>query len=157
MPAQRFLASHARTLGVVFTYQQPHGSEDPVSLDPIVVFSPSMYLPAVIAKAEALARFVFGSAEALGVRRVIHDLGVLGVEADVMSIDGSPEGLLRATLLARASEQVFEYRESPTAREQLVDLSRATAYYRGEGAPAVRGEQDDVLSAETAEYRWKQQ
>ena len=155
IPAQRFLASHARGLGVVFVFKQPHLPEDMAPIDPIVVFSPAMYLPAVISKAEALAKFVFGSADALGVRRAVHDMGVLGVEADVMSIDGSPEGLLRATLLARASEQVFELGEFALSRRQEIDLARVTSYYRGDGALAIRGEEDDILSADTADYRWK--
>lgn len=156
IPASRLLASHAEVLKAYFTSEGLQVAGEKALLDPLIVFSPSMYLPAVIAKAESLAKFVFGSADVLGVRRSVNDLGVLGVEADVKAVDGSPEGVLRGLLLARASEQVFDM-NLLFGKSQLIDVARITAYYRGEGAAAVRGERDDVISADvTSSYEWNQ-
>lgn len=158
IPAQRLLASHAATLGAVFTFPDVAmtGGREPVAVDGIVVFSPAMFLPAVISKAQALAKFVFGSADVLGVDRSVNDLAVLGVEADVMTIDGSPQGVLRSLLLTRASEQLFEFNINNRAdTTQVIDLARVTAYYRSEGAPALRGEQDDFLSIDSSGYEWR--
>lgn len=158
IPAQRLLAAHAATLGAVFTFPDVAFSADqaPVAVDGIVVFSPAMYLPAVISKAQALAKFVFGSADVLGIERSVNDMAVLGVEADVMTIDGSPQGVLRSLLLTRASEQLFELNTNHRAdTQQVIDLGRVTAYYRSEGAPAIRGEQDDFLSVDPSGYEWR--
>lgn len=150
----RLLAAEAGNLRVTFTANGlTLGSESVPTIDPLVIFSPSMYLPAVIAKAESLAKFVFGSAEVLGVRRRVNDLGVLGVEADVKAVDGSPEGILRGLLMSRASHQVFDWKVDGTT-PQSIDVSRITAYYRGHGAAAVRGEKDDVISGDISSYDW---
>lgn len=156
IPAQRLLASHAMNMGATFAFASMAAPDESATVDPIVVFSPSMYLPAVIAKAEAIAKFVFGSADVLGVKRTVNELGILGVEADVMAIDGSPEGVLRSLLLTRASEQVFEFNTS-AQKAQQIELAGVTAYYRSEGAPAVRGERDDNLSDESSSYEWSQE
>lgn len=162
IPAQRFLAADASGMGAVFTSGRLTLSDDEPRFSPLVVFSPSMYLPAVIAKAEALAKFVFGSAEMLGVRRVVNEMGVLGVEADTMGIDGSAAGMLRALLLRRAAEQVFDQllgqpqSSRPDANSLVIDLAAVTSYYRGEGRSAVRGERDDVLNSDPLSYDWTQ-
>lgn len=154
IPADRLLASHAAALKVAFAFEGMGHAGEALQIEPIVVFSPAMYLPAVIAKAEAIAKFLFGSSEVLGVRRSVNDMGVLGVEADIMPIDGSPQGILRSLLVVRASEQLFDFQlNSPGL--QFIDLARVTAYYRTEGAAALRGERDDVISeVNTLNYKW---
>lgn len=127
--------------------------QDGKFISPDLVFSPSLYLPAVIAKAEALAVFAFGSAEVLGVRRLITDMGWLGVDADVLGIDGTPGGVLRSLLLTRASEQVFTLLST---KDRRIDLGPVTDYYRGPGARAIRGQIADVLTPESANYDWCQ-
>lgn len=147
IPATRLLAAHAEAHKAFFTSDGFIIQGQQALVEPIIVFSPSMFLPAVIAKAESMAKFLFGSSEMFGTRRSTNDLGLLGIEADVMAIDGSAQGVLRGLLLARASEQVFGLLLSPV-KSQLVDLSQITAYYRNDGAPALRGEKDDVISAD---------
>jgi hypothetical protein len=147
IPAQRLLAAHARNLGAQFFSAPEFSGDKGLNLDPIMVFSPSMFLPAIIAKAESLAKFVFESADMLGVRREINHRCVLGVEADVLAVDGSPEGVLRSLLLTRASEQVFEF-NADLRQQHVVDVNRVRNYYLTEGAQAIRGERDDSLSVE---------
>lgn len=120
-----------------------------MEVDPVVVFGPAMYLPAIVAQAEAIAQFNFQSTDVLGVKRSVTEMGLLGVECDVLPIDGSPGGILRGLLLTHACEQVFNLRPAGLhSQEQLVDLTAVTNYYRSEGASAVRGERPDVLMKE---------
>ena len=147
IPANRLLAAHAEVNKVFFTAEHLVVQGEQALIEPILVFSSSMFLPVVIAKAEAMAKFLFGSSEVLGIRRSITDQGLMGVEADVRAVDGSPEGVLRGLLLTRASEQVFGFETGPI-QSQLLDLAGVIAYYRNEGAPALRGERDDVISAD---------
>jgi hypothetical protein len=158
--AQRFLASDAALFGAVFTALPSlsgasHNSNDKVPLGRLTVLSPAMFLPAVIAQAEAIAKFAFGSTEVLGVRRKQNELGLFGVEADVLAIDGSPAGILRSTLLLRASQQVFKLNTAERLL-QIVDLSGIREYYVTEGADAIRGSADDVLTDDARNYDWKQ-
>lgn len=157
--AQRLLAAHPSTRRAVFSYGKPILGVEDEGIDAIVVFSPSMFLPAVIARAEALARFTFGSSQMLGVKRSANDMSILGVEADVAHIDGSPEGLLRSLLMSYASEQVFNLHVKPSLDDHVtsVDLASVRSYYLGEGAMALRGERDDVLTADATHYDWTQQ
>lgn len=156
IPAQRLLAANAQNLGVQFVASPVHPGDEGLRLDPILVFSPSMFLPAIVAKAESLAKFVFLSSEMLGVRRSINNLGALGVETDVLAVDGSPAGLLRALLLTRACEQVFSFRVDEVAL-QIIDVTGIRNYYLGEGAQAIRGERDDTLSEEARNYEWSKE
>lgn len=160
IPAQRLLAAHPATRAAVFSYGQTTSDDDDLGIDAIVVFSPSMFLPAVIARAEALAKFTFGSAEMLGVKRVVSDMSILGVEADVAGIDGSPQGVLRSLLMSYASEQLFGLTPNLTSkaadRSIGVDLSVIRAYYLGEGALALRGERSDLLVDDSTQYDWNQ-
>lgn len=150
IPAGRLLAAHAQTFKAKFVFSNLSDDE----FDPIVVLSPGMYLPAVIAQAEAIAQFIFGSTEVLGVRRSINEMGLLGVESDVRPVDGSPQGVLRSLLLTRASEQVFNF-NAQQAMSPVIDLARLTNYYRTEGAAAIRGECADVLVADVSSYNWE--
>lgn len=154
IPAARLLAAHVTGLNAVFTYPglQAEG-EEALNLDPIVVLSSAMYLPAVVAQAEAIAAFCLpaGGSDVLGIKRTVNDMGVLGVECDVGAIDGSAQGILRSALLVQACEQVFGLKADAQGKPQVpqrVDLARVTAYYRGEGAAAVRGERADILMGE---------
>lgn len=158
IPAQRLLTAHPSIHRVVFSYGADALENQDAGIDPIVVFSPSMFLPAVIARAEALARFVFGSSEVLGVRRSVNEMSILGVEADVAAIDGSPQGVLRSLLMMYASEQVFSLnaRLQKADRPLVVDLASVRSYYISEGAPALRGERDDLLTADSTHYEWTQ-
>lgn len=157
IPVQRLLAAHPSTRRATFAYGQVTLGGDG-GIDAVVVFSPSMFLPAVIARAEALARFMFGSSEMLGVKRSSNDMAMLGVEADVASIDGSPQGVLRSLLMTYASEQVFSLNARPDAGERsiTVDLASVRSYYLGEGALALRGERDDLLTVDSTHYDWTQ-
>lgn len=152
IPASRMLAAYVEKYNATFTFAGMEVNGEIVAIEPIVVFSPAMYLPAVIAQAEAKAIFQWGSADVLGVKRTINELGVLGVECDVMPIDGSAQGILRGLLLAQAAEQVFNLISPGQSSAQVIDLSRATAYYRSEGAAAVRGECADVLIGDVSSY-----
>ncbi len=68
----------------------------------VVVFSSIMLMPAVADELEGLAEQVFGASDLLGVTRSVSPLGLLGEEADIAVIDGSPAGLMRAALLEPA-------------------------------------------------------
>lgn len=156
IPASRLLAAHAEANRAFFTSDGLIIQGEQALLEPIIVFSPSMFLPAVITKAESIAKFIFGSADMMGTRRSTNELGLLGIEADVMAVDGSPQGILRGLLLARASEQVFGLLLNPM-KSQLIDVAAISSYYRNEGAPALRGEIDDVISADLLlDYDWNQ-
>jgi hypothetical protein len=159
--AQNFLASDAALFGVVFTalpslYGAAPNDNEKFPLGRITVFSPAMFLPAVIAQAEAIAKFAFGSTDMLGVRRKSGGLGLLGVEADVLEIDGSPAGLLRSAILLFACQQVFKLNTAQRL-QQVIDLSGIREYYLTEGAGAIRGDADDVLTDDARNYDWKQE
>lgn len=158
IPAQRLLAAHPSTQRAMFVYGKTTLGAEDGGIDSILVFSPSMFLPAVIARAEALARFAFRSSEMLGVKRSSNDMAMLGVEADVAGIDGSPQGVLRSLLMSYASEQVFNLYGQPADGERSVsvDLASVRSYYLGEGALALRGERDDLLTVDSTHYDWTQ-
>lgn len=153
LPAWRFLARHAKEQGMEFLYQPVNPDDRVQRFDSIVVMSPAMFLPAVIAKAEAIAKFNFGGTAMLGVKRSSNHLGVLGVEADVLPVDGSAAGLMRSFLLIRACEQLFDFGFSNSKK---VDLSRIAEYYNGEGQAAVLGKCSDLLTEDVSHYEWSQ-
>lgn len=160
VPAQRLLASHPATRTAIFHFGEVDSNDDGLGVDAITVFSPSMFLPAVIARAEAMAKFAFGSSEMMGVKRVVNEFAFCGVEADIAAIDGSPEGVLRSLLMCHASEQLFGLNVASPAPSQtqtkiaadhfiVVDLFKIRSYYVAEGAAALRGERVDILSDES--------
>lgn len=155
IPIQRTLASLPQVVGVVFSFQGMTLATGDVIVEPVLVFSPAMFLPAVVARAESLAKFLYGSSDVLGVKRSINEMGILGVEADIAAVDGSPQGIIRATLMTYAAEQVFDLFDYQ-ARSSPVDLASIRSYYRGEGALALRGERDDVLTVDPTTYDWTQ-
>lgn len=126
------------------------GDLPPVYLGANSVFSPSMLLPAIVAKAEALLRYSLGqdAAAVLGVQRSMSPLAQFGVEADVKPIDGSTEGLLRALFIVQAAEQILE--QCPRSRQAsllIYDLNPVISYYQGEGLLAIKGLQADSLTS----------
>lgn len=147
IPVTRLLAAHAATFQALFVFESMNG---PVEIEPLLVFSPAMFLPVVISQASALATFLLGSDELLGLKRSIADGGIFGVEADIMEVDGSPQGILRASLMTYASELVFNLGQVQKNQQgqSMIDLTPITHYYRSEGAAAVRGERADVLNNE---------
>jgi hypothetical protein len=146
IPTQRMLASHATQSGISF--RSGIRNRD---YEPLIVFSPAMFLPAVISKAQALAEHVLGSSDVLDIRRHESPTGLLGVEADVGPVDGTPQGLLRGALMARASELVFGF-SVLRANAPEVDLDATLArYMSGEGAAIVRGEAPDSVDLEASE------
>lgn len=93
--ATRLMAAQADALGLRFHLAGQ-------AMPSVVVFSSMMLMPAVADALEGLAGQAFGSTEPLGVIRSVSALGLLGEEADIAVIDGSPAGLIRGALLETA-------------------------------------------------------
>ena len=138
IPAQRLLGAHAKQSRVIFKSD----SDRILTVPPLLVFSPVMYLPAVVAKAKALAELAFGSSDMLGIKRTAGH-GLLNQEADVLAIDGTAPGILRAALLTRASEMVFGFSGD---KEIQIDLGAVLQLYRDARHQAIlAGELADEL------------
>lgn len=136
LTAQRLLAADADACQVGFSLKT-------TKLSSQTVFSPAMFLPAVVAQAEAMALFCFGSTDVVSVTRLKSDSGLFGVEVDTGLIDSSPEGLLRSALLIRASQQVFGFGEG---QPKQLNIQPVCDYYLGDGLLAVLGLDNDILS-----------
>lgn len=112
--ADRLMAAQAQDLGLRF---EMGGQEIPA----VVVFSPVMFMPAVADVLQELVSTAFDSSEVLGVVRNSSPLGLLGEEADIAVIDGSPAGVIRASFLESAWRQALCVKEGHAA----VDLMSA--------------------------------
>ncbi len=121
LPAQRLLSSHADVSGYSFNFKGQALSSS------LIVFSPVMLMPVVVAFAKSIALNVFGSSSVLDAECEIADSGksLLGVIAKVGPADGSPQGLIRASLLAGASDLIFRMH----AKANVLDLADVIAAY----------------------------
>lgn len=145
-PIQRILANDAAGM----TFRSQRGD-----MNALVVFSPIVFMPVIAAKAVAIARHVFGPEgdQVLGLQRTLSDGAMFGLEATVGPLDGSPEGILRALIMTRASQQVFGF---TAGRPQVIDLDAvAKSYETEEGREVLMGTRSDVIDlASAAGYDW---
>jgi hypothetical protein len=118
IPAGRLMAAQAEEQGVSFSVWGQR-------LPAIVVFSPVMFMPAVIDVLEELVVDAFGSAQALCIRREPSELGILREQAEMAAIDGSPEGLIRGLFIEAAWQRALW----PLAADKEADLTPVVASF----------------------------
>lgn len=137
IPAQRFLASHAKVCQLTFVEMLEPGAT--VEMPAIVAYSPVVLLPAVIATARVLALHLFESDAMLAIDPPRGGSGYLGVCVNLGPIDSTPEGLLRALLLKRASDILFRvHAKADASRICVSDL--LTAYQTEKGQRILLGQ-----------------
>lgn len=136
IPTQRLLASHADVSGYRFIYRGE------VLSSSLIVFSPVMLMPVVVACAKSIALNSFASTSVLDAECEIGNPGesLLGVVAKVGPCDGSPQGLIRASLLTGGSDLVFRMHANDA---NFLDLADVIAAYEKDASVLLS---DDMLS-----------